>query len=170
MPRHIRFHATAIAIITGIVLVLYAFIGPGGTKKITIEQKTDRYIHIYSASWGLNCAPFIEQENARLQELRLRPQLLQTLPQDAQPASLEPIPAVTRDNVLSIVGERCNNQISCSFDASSALLKSEPLASCYKHLEVSYRCFEFDRLNTVKVNQSDTLTIDCKAAHAHATS
>ncbi len=151
-------------------MLLYVVIGPGGTKNITVQQTTDRYIQIYSASWGLNCANYIAQENQRLQQLRLRPADLEKLAPEERPQSLDPLPPVTRDNVLKIVGEKCNNSIACSFDASSDNLKLEPLASCYKHLEVEFRCFAFDRLRHLKVNQSETLTIDCKEADATAAS
>lgn len=161
MHRNWKFHVIAISIICGIVFILYALIGPGAKKTVVIHQETDRFIQIYSATWGQNCNPYIAQENAFRQQLRLQPQRLEQLPPEERPDSLDPLPMVSHDNVLISVGERCNGQVTCSFDATSENVEHEPLASCFKHLKIDYRCFTVDRLRSVSLGQSETLTIDC---------
>ena len=76
-------------------------------------------------------------------------------------AKLPPLEPVTPSNVLLKVSTLCNGKVSCEFKATSAVLESEPLAACLKNLDVGYRCFSYDRLWTVTVQQGQTVKIDC---------
>lgn len=164
MRQSWQFHAIAVSIIIGIVLILYALVGPGSKPPAPAQPAPDRVIKIYSATWGRNCNQYITTENQHLLQLKLHPEQLEKMDPADRPASLDPRPFVEQDNVIAAVRAYCEGKESCDVEVDSNELKLEPLPSCYKHLEVGFRCFEFDRLHSFEVNQNDKLHIDCHAS------
>ncbi len=152
----------ALTIICALIVVLYVIIDPNKPPPGPSQVAGDRFIQIYTASWGENCNSFIEQENLNRQQLRLQ----QKVANDTADASLKPLPRINSDNVLSVLGARCNGKLDCTFYVTSEELKIEPLASCFKQLVIGYRCFAYDRLWTHTINQGENITIDC---HENAT-
>jgi len=149
MRGNMKFHAMAIGSICVIVTLLYLVMGPSKAPADDGMAHGDRYVSVFTASWGLNCNSEIT---------RLRSQAVTINPD----GSAQPRPElVTPNNVLLPVGEICNGRLRCNFPVNAAVLGVDPLLSCYKELEVSYRCFSIDRLWTKKFSQGDTLSIDC---------
>ena len=151
-PAHLKFHLTAIAAICFVIVLVYLAIGPKKLSHNAAPQALgDRHITIDSATWGRNCDPYISeaQQNWHLPAMG-----------DKTPATPRPEKAAM-NNVLSIVSAACNNQLACHLKADVATLQVDPLPSCYKRLNVGYRCFSFDRLETLEVNQGADLVIDC---------
>lgn len=149
MQNNLKFHAIAIGSICLIVIVLFFIMQPETRAPVETSPYAtgDRYVRIDSASWGMNC----NQEISR----RMRQ------PRDAE-ATDKPLQLVSTNNVLLQMGELCNGRMVCQLSANSDILQEEPLSSCFKQLEVTYRCFSIDKLWRVQANQGDELIIDCK--------
>lgn len=160
MKRNWRFHALAILVICIIITVLYATIGP---KKIVPQGEAqlvgDRYIQIYSATWGLNCNDYIDQLNEQRRQLQLHPQASS---EDVDKNSTKQLARVTTDNALVPIGTICNGKLECSFDATSEVLGGDPLGSCFKRLLIGFRCFTYDRLRQMDIGQGENVVIDCR--------
>lgn len=169
MKRQWKFHAMAMLIISGVILLLYAYMQSSKPAAVAASNQNTRSIEIVSATWGMNCNDLIKKENEKRLRYKLRPQDLEQLHPDDRPVSLEPMPIVVTNNVLKQVGELCNGKEHCAFSASDMALKSEPVSSCFKHLVVSFRCFSFDRLWKLGVGQGDNFIIDCHAAESNKT-
>jgi hypothetical protein len=164
MIRNWKFHALALSIICVIIIALYFAIGP--KKQAPVDPNAaigDRFVQVYSATWGANCNEYIDRENADRARLRLNPK------PGGDPHALEPLHSVINDNVLVRLGEKCNGKISCNFPASSEAIGVEPFEACFKRLTIGYRCFTYDRLRTLDANQGDLVAIDCHEETAPAT-
>jgi hypothetical protein len=154
-----KFHAIAIAAIIGVVSLASIVIGPatsGTSSKATALQQ----IILVSATWGANCNEAIAQAQRTREST--------PLPRDAQ-GQVVPQPAlvpVLTDNVHAAVSELCEGKPSCRFVANSKILGTDPLTDCYKQLQVSYRCFDLDRLNILTLDQGSQVTIDCNPTPA----
>ena len=157
MIRNWKFHAGALGIICAIIVVLYLVIGPSEQVPADPDAATgDRFVQVYSATWGMNCNEQIDRENHDRERLRLQPQGA-----GAGRAAFAPLPPVTADNVLVRIGDKCNGKIACRFNATSEAIGTEPFEACFKRLSIGYRCFTYDRLHTIEVGQGDPVTIDC---------
>ncbi len=155
IPRKHRQHVIAISTICVVITVIFFAMQP---KKVLPQAQPqlmgDRYIQIYSATWGENCNRYIDDALAR----PLPPKrdekgnlIEQKLPQ-----------RVATDNALDVLNTLCNGKLTCSVTANRTTLGFDPLESCFKELVVSYRCFTLDRLWSTTTRQSDTLQIDCR--------
>ena len=155
MGKNIKFHAIAIALICGVITVLYVFIGPKPAKQEVVQSANGRTIKIVSATWGENCnaymAQAMEDQNAAPAEHDANGNVIP-----------KPIlkPVVT-DNVLQKVAAVCDGKPMCEFFADVTTTGVDPLPSCYKRLVTSYRCFSFDRLTSQDISRGETLKIDC---------
>lgn len=157
MRTNIKFHAVAISLITLIVVVLYIVIDPKPQQAPVdnAPREGDRQVSIINATWGENCNPAIEEA---LRDQRNSPPV-----KDGRGNVLPymPLKKVEPDNVLQKVSETCNHRFACQLRLDPETLGVDPLPGCYKQLVVAYRCFTFDRLNTLTLDQGDMLKIDC---------
>jgi hypothetical protein len=151
MRKNMKFHAIAIGSICLIITVLFLVMGPKEAAA-PVDPNTpsgDRYIRIYSATYGQNCNPDITRlrsEPVKLNDDGTMPELPQL---------------VQRDNALLALSSLCDGRLSCTTTLSDEALKVDPVPRCYKQLKLSYRCYTIDRLWAKEFNQGDTLTIDC---------
>lgn len=150
-----RTHAIAIGSISVVITVLFFVMQPPkiAPQPDSSQVMGDRYITIYSATWGENCNQFIEQAAANPQPLKTTAQgeiIPQQLPNRIVP-----------DNVLQAVSNACNGKLTCRVTVNSATLGVEPLGTCFKELKLSYRCYTLDRLWPITLRQNDVLNIDC---------
>lgn len=154
MLKNLKFHAIAIAIISVIVVMLYQIMGPTEVSNAPL-QPSDRYVRVASASWGLNCNAFI----ADAKQARANAPLAKNA--QGQVVAQAPLKDVTPNNVIDPAKKLCDGKISCEILATSEVLSLDPIDNCFKKLNLSYRCFEMDRLTTTETNQGELLKIDC---------
>lgn len=150
----IQFHILAISVIVLVVSSIYAL--GVGQEPLTADQLAlagGKIIAIESATWGQQCNPQITEA---IKERASRPV--------SKTGATEPLKLVEQNNVLEAVGKACNGKVSCDLRASASELGFDPLGSCYKRLVVRYRCFQFDRLTTLDINQGERLSINCLQA------
>ena len=156
MRPQTKFHIVAISCICIVITAIYALTEqPKPVAPLDTSLKSGRSVEIYSATWGDNCNRDIEQA---LADRRTIPPAKDEKGQLIELPKLSPIVA---NNVLSSVSTACNGKPACELPATSEALGVEPIIGCSKKLTVSYRCFSFDRLWTVTVEQSKPLKIDC---------
>lgn len=160
MRGSLRFHAIAVAAISTVIIAVFYLTQPSSAEKKTIDpdQFSERAVEIYSATWGMNCNPYIEEA--------IRRQAATPAPADASGSSkpAKPLQDVTTNNVLDVVSGLCNGRVRCDLTATAEAMGGlDPLGSCYKQLDVSYRCFTYDQLWNVTVEQGKTLRLDCNA-------
>ena len=156
MPiRNLKTHLVSIAIISAVVIVIYAVFAPHDVKSGTQNQlQGDRYIQIDSASWGVNCNPYID-DALRSWKPSETPAL----------AAKNPKPhRVNPDNALAPISNACNGKMTCAFEANPEFFGDDPMTSCPKKLEVRYRCFAFDKLTIKEFNPGGEVRIDCTEA------
>ncbi len=158
MVKNAKFHATAISIIILVIIVLYLLIGPKQASQSADAplQPTDHYVRIASASWGLNCGPYVADA------IRARASMPLTKDASGNVVTQPPITQPTPNNVLDAVKAMCDGKRACQIPVNSGALGLEPLQVCYKKFEVGYRCYEMDRLTTKEVDQGQTVTLDCR--------
>ena len=156
MAQNMKFHALALTALCGVVSVAYYFVGPQQQPQVAPGTVTgDRYIQIDSATWGEECNRYIKEAiDARNSA---------PIPKDStgKPLPQPELNMVTHDNVLPAVSNLCNGKLTCDVSPSSDWLGIEPMASCFKKLAIGYRCFAYDRLSTVSIDQHKNNTIDC---------
>ena len=155
MLKNLKFHIIAISIICVLVVLLAQIFGPSHNAVTQAAPIGDRYVRVVSATWGLNCNPFIE-EAKRLRETS-------ALPKDAQGNVIAqpPMKEMELDNILGNVKTMCDGKLTCQVMATSEVVGLDPMESCFKKLSLNYRCFELDRLHTTETNQGEMLKIDC---------
>ena len=159
MAQNMKFHAIALTGICCAVTALYYVMGPQESQKVAPGTVTgDRYIQIDSATWGEACNPYIKDALAARANAPIA--------KDAKDAEGKPVKPpelnmATHDNVLPAVSNRCNGKLTCDVNPTSDWLGVEPMASCAKKLEVGYRCFAYDRLWKLTMEQRKTTKIDC---------
>lgn len=148
-PKHLKFHAAAILVISILIVVLYVLFGPRAPGPVE-ETVGDRFITIDNATWGKNCDPFVDQARAKWR-----------VPEAGAAPSAPPTRA-THNNVLQTLRTQCDGKLSCRLVAMTETFGVDPLPSCFKRLTVGYRCFAYDRLQSVEVGQGDLLSLDCR--------
>lgn len=159
MLKSLKFHIIAISLICVFIAAIYSLIG-ANTPNPTTTQGGNRSIRISSATWGLNCNPFIlsakqAQANAPLKK-------------DAQGQVIpsKPMKPVVLNNVLENVKKLCEGKSACELFASNEVLGLDPIEGCFKKLDVHYRCFTSDRLTITQTNQGELLKLNCAAPMA----
>lgn len=152
-----KFHAIALTAICAVITGLYFLLAPPPPPAAPVDTgpRGDRYIQIYSATWGRECNDYIQQELTR------RTSAPPVKNEKGEVVTLPPLQLVTTDNVLPVVSKQCDGKMTCDIRADSQLLGIEPQESCFKKLEVSYRCFAIDPLRSITIEQRNTKTIDC---------
>lgn len=161
MPSNIKFHAIALSIICIVITALYFLIGPS-TKPTPVDPRahSDRAIEIYTATWGEDCNPYIQEEIIQRSN---KPPVKND---KGEIVAQEPLKLVEQNNVLTLVGNACNGQLKCDINPTPATMGIDPLPSCAKKLNLSYRCYSYDRLWNVSIGQGVTTTIDCDETSA----
>ena len=157
MQINYKFHAIAIAIISAVIIVIFMLFGPKDPAPAARGPLTsaDSYVRIASATWGKNCNHAIDAAMAVQAKEGLEREKDGT-------AILRPtLKKITPDNVLARVKEICEGKPLCQTFVDSQTLGTEPYVDCFKQLELSYRCFEVDRLRNITAGQGKPLTIDC---------
>lgn len=160
MLKNLKFHIIAISIICVLVVGLSQLMGSSHSAAPQAPERGDRYVRVVSATWGLNCNPFIEEAK--------RARATSALPTDDKGNVIpqEPIKEMALDNILSTAKTMCDGKISCQIMATSDVLGLDPMDSCFKKLNLNFRCFEMDRLKTTETNQGEMLKIDCSTPAA----
>ena len=155
MLKSLKFHIIAISIICVLVVGLSQMMGSSHSATPQGPERGDRYVRVVSATWGLNCNPFIKEAK--------RARETSALPKDDKGNVIpqEPLKEMALDNILNSAKTLCDGKIACEVMATSDALGLDPMASCFKKLNLNYRCFELDRLRTTETNQGDMLKIDC---------
>jgi hypothetical protein len=155
MIRNWKVHAIAVTAITVVIYILFLIINPkpAGNDPATFSG-TD-YVRINSASWGLDCNRYLD--NAVQEATKKRA----SLPPEKRSSVVIP-KAILRNNALSRISELCNGKEICQFRVSRQTIPIETMKDCDNKLELSYRCYEIDRLRQLTVNQGEEVTLDCR--------
>lgn len=156
MQHNYKFHAMAIGGICVAITILYLFIGPKAPPPVVEGPQGDRYIQIDYATWGEECNPYIQQTISAQAATPVTKDADGKIVQQEVPTLVQP------NNVLGVVSSICNGKLTCQLNPTSKTLQLEPLASCYKKLQVRYRCFAYDRLWDLTIEQGKTAKIDCE--------
>lgn len=157
MNKRARFHAIAISAICLVIVLVFSFAAPKPAPvAMSNEPQTSNRIEVYQANWGLNCNVDIART------LKVRQTNLPPRDEKGQVIPYKPLVPAQKNNVILPVSTLCNTQVMCQIEATSTNLGGiDPLETCYKQLEVQYRCFTYDRIHTETVDQGSILTLDC---------
>jgi hypothetical protein len=140
-----KFHAIALTSIIVTITVVFLLVRnqPISPDDVAAGNfgASDRFIQIYSASYGLNC-------NDRIRRYRNNYQ-----------STFE---TINPNNVLLEVSRLCNGRDSCIIDVREAGFDNKTMPSCSKDLDVTFRCFSWDRLQHAVVGAYEQLVIDCR--------
>ncbi|MES2983909.1 MAG: hypothetical protein V4735_01830 [Pseudomonadota bacterium] len=159
MRTNYKFHAMAISTLCVVITVLYFLIGPKPEVPADQQPVGSRYITIYSATWGENCNEAIQQTLAARTHIPLNKD--KDKDADGNPIEHEKLQKVLPNNALSAMSALCNGKLSCNMRVDSETIGFDPMMSCFKKLQVSYRCYSYDRLISQSLNDGDTLAMNC---------
>lgn len=159
MLKNIKFHIIAISLICIIVAAISKLSGVNIPTESSIPA-SNRSIDISSATWGLNCNPYILSAK--------QAQSSAPLNKDATGQIIpgKPLKPVAPNNVLERVKTLCEGKPTCDLFASIDILGLDPIEGCFKQLDVQYRCFTSDRLKITQTNQGELLKLNCTAPTA----
>lgn len=156
-----KFHASVIAIITLLLLGMYMLFKSSPEATIVTTAAPATQLRVANASWGLNCNALYSIYKQREEEMdRNRKNAPPGSKIPAAPKS--PATIIPADNVLETVKKMCDSQPKCTIPANAAVL-GDVFSNCSKVLEVSWRCFNYDKLHTQNAQNGRALTIDCDA-------
>lgn len=154
MRGRTRIHFMAIGTITAVVFLMYLAVGPKQSKDEPQRFAGNYYVQINGATWGLNCIDHIEHEIEQAKIARNK------LSFNEREKVKMPVLA-TRNNALSHLSQLCNGKEICAFLAESDIIGFDPIHSCFKDLELSYRCYDIDRLRHITFRQGSMARLDC---------
>lgn len=130
-----------------VVLMVGAVILLQPSSNADATKGPDRFIQVVNATWGVNCMDQVE-------EMR----------RNNTPDDDGPVPeSIRRNNVLLPLTKLCNNKDTCQFKINEDYLGKAPVRSCFKQLEIQYRCFLTDTLHTTNGEDNQAIAIDCRA-------
>lgn len=129
MVKNLKFHVIAISAICVLVVLLSQWVAPA-PQNGTQAASGNRYVRVVSASWGLNCNPFI----AEAKQLRESSPLQKD--ENGNIITQPPIKEVARDNVLTKAKSLCEGKPACQLMATSEVLGFDPMESCFKKTEL----------------------------------
>lgn len=158
MMTNWKFHAIALSTICIAITGVYFLFSPAPPPP-AVDPNTvgDRAIEVYSATWGMDCNPYIKDA--------LEKQKAQTPLKAEGTAQTSPSQQlIIKDNALMKVSELCNAKNTCTLFPTNETLEMSVLDTCNKKLEISYRCYSYDRLWTLTIGQGETKKIDCNEA------
>ncbi len=161
MRRH-RHHIIAISAIVSIVVIMFWTTGALERQNMPAGMVQDgrflgdRFIQISRADWGAACNKAIDRHNDAIEEKKKS-----FIPGDELPPKLSPIPP---NNALLPLSRHCDGKAFCGLQKvnEESLGIPIPKLNCEKKLEISYRCFEFDRPHDIVINRGKELRIDCR--------
>lgn len=155
-----KFHASVIGIITLLLMGMYLLFksSPEQTVVTTITSATQ--MRIESASWGLNCNALYSIYKQREQDMARNQKNAQPIDPSLVPKS--PATIISPNNALDTVKTLCEGKPKCEFPANATVL-GDVFSNCSKVLDISWRCFNYDKLRTQTVQNGSLLTIDCDA-------
>lgn len=150
-----KFHASVIGVISVALLGGYLLFKPSTQQAAALPDAAhpSTQLRIQSASWGLNCNSLYDLYRQRAAS---------STPDPAQEVNTAPPVRISVNNVLEKVKGLCDAQEQCTLEATSSAM-GEIFSDCSKELEVTWRCFNYDKLHTKKVSNGDTIEIDCKS-------
>lgn len=154
MRGRMRVHVIAIGAITAVVFIMFLIVGPKNTTPQQTQFAGNNYVQISSATWGLNCNTNVKHEIKQAQIKRS-----QMLYSERNKVEIPKI--ITRNNAITHLSDLCNGKETCNFLAESDVIGLDPIYSCFKELELSYRCFDIDRLRHLKIKQGNMVRIEC---------
>ncbi len=154
--RRLRLHAIAILSICCVILLLFKVAGPKPPEQVDPDSLSPKKIIITSAHWGWNCKADVDKAVANREKMVTK--------RDKKGNVIEEklIQPVARDNIKKKLESMCNGKRECEFQATSETFELEPLEACYKKFEATYRCFDFDKLRIVNLDQGEKVTLTCK--------
>lgn len=154
MLKNLKFHLIAVSLICLIVAAIYNFMG-ANTPSPVAGQGSTRSIRIDSATWGLNCNPYIQSAK--------QAQVSAPLKKDANGQVIpgKTLQPVVLNNALESVKKLCEGKPACELYATNDTLGVDPIEGCFKKLDVHYRCFTSDRLSIIQANQGELLKLSC---------
>lgn len=149
-----KFHISVIGVISvallGSYLLFKAASPPPAVQATAAQQRTQ--LRIQSASWGLNCNS--------LYEIYKQHAASETGTDPDSPSAKAPPVRIPADNVLEKVRAMCDAKQACTLTANTETM-GEVFADCSKDLDVSWRCFNYDKLHSKHVHHGGTIEIDC---------
>lgn len=155
MIRNWRVHALAITAITAVIYILFLLINPKSSENEPATISSSHFVQINSASLGLDCNRSLDRAVKEATEKRA------SLPRQERD-NIDIPEAIRRNNALSAISELCNGKELCQFRVNRQTIPAKTMKDCDNKLELSYRCFEIDRLHTLTVGQGDEVTLDCR--------
>lgn len=155
MIRNWRVHALAITAITAVIYILFLLINPKSSKNDSVTFSGTHYVQINSASLGLDCNRSLDRAVKEATEKRA------SLPRQERD-NIDIPEAIRRNNALGAISELCNGKELCQFRVNRLTIPVRTMKDCNNKLELSYRCYEIDRLHTLTVDQGDEVTLDCR--------
>lgn len=154
MLRRLRFHIIAILSICIVIMVLYGMLFQ--LKPANPEAPQLRYkVFVIGATWGENCNDYISKmiEGGIKREPEVDENGNQRPP--------KPYELVKRDNILDEISRRCNGQVLCQFPATQKYIVNNPHPNCNKKLDLTYRCYDLDRIRVINTNEGREVKLDC---------
>lgn len=152
--QKLRLHIIAILTITIVITMLYRMlIQPAPPPPGSIKVDT---ISVVSATYGENCNNMIRRAIQR----GVKPEV--QLDRYRNELPLKPYEIVKRNNVIDIVKQRCNGQAYCEFRVDKGIFLYSPIMGCFSDFDLSYRCYDLDRLRIINIREGQIAKLDCR--------
>lgn len=151
-----KIHAAVILVITVLILGVFALFDTPESQKLTLDGSNPNIrMQIQKANWGNNCNSLYEIYKRRAEQAEKNG--------DKRPPSPGQTPPVIipENNAIGIVKGLCEGRSKCRIDANSGVL-GNVFSDCSKDLEISWRCFSYDKLRYEKAPNGGTIRIDCE--------
>lgn len=150
-----KIHLIGIALITLLIFGVYTlFQSSTEATPQTMQPTSNVRMHIEKASWGLNCNQLYDAYKRRTDDMVRQNPNYKPNP-EALPVKVE------NDNVIKIVRTLCQDKPSCIIPARAETMGNF-FSDCSKDLDVSWRCFSYDKLRSAKASNGSEITIDCE--------
>ncbi len=152
-----KIHAAVIGVITAVFFIGYLLFSPTPKtpEQMAVINTSGIRMQIEQASWGLKCNELYDAYKKRADA-----DAQSDKPPSENPNYSPPV-LIQANNVLTKVKELCEGKDTCDITASSDVL-GNVFSDCSKDLEVSWRCFSYDRLQSGKASNGNVLSITCK--------
>lgn len=154
MVKSLKFHAIAISIIC-VAIATYYQLSLTNSSSTAVSLGSMRSIRIDSATWGLNCNPYIQSAKQAQASAPLKKNA------NGQVIPSEKLQPVVLNNALKSVRKLCEGKSACELYATNDTLGLDPIEGCFKKLDVHFRCFTSDRLSIIQANQGELLKLNC---------
>jgi hypothetical protein len=147
---NLKLHLAVIGVMTVALVGGYSLLQKSPETASSKTVVGDRYIRIIHAHWGLNCNRQIQETAAiTASQAESANPLLKTKPKLVEP-----------NNALTLMREQCERHMDCSVPLRSVTL-GNPMKNCVKELDIGWRCFSYDKLQTQRLSEGQTLSIRC---------